>query len=370
MVTAIQEKLFGPSEASQSLAYTPVIKDLAGELAALADVPDDIRQVIAPVIELNPIASRRRTDQVIRAVRRACGQDALVFLGLAHGGNDNERAATISSAAEAADARGLMWQPAVWMGHPGADYDLALRYARAKTGGLVRVAMRKRAEALITDIEGFVSASGGKFLPLALLLDFGQIGPTDHRVSMERLLREVLTRLPKPGGWTSVGFAASSIPTALTQIPEDGADEFPRVEWAIYESIRQSSDGLARLPIFGDYTVVKPSQQKRAGRGIAVPVNLRYTLETSTRIIKGRELSPDQDHSVFRDLVRDFVRSDKFAGATYSAGDARIHQLALQRAGIGTTEQWRRADVCHHITYVGRQVMGTSGIVGAKQKIS
>lgn len=370
MVTAIQQKLFGSSEATLSLAYSPVIKDFAGELAALADIPDDIRQFIAPVVELNPTAGRRWTVHIVRAVRTAWGQDALVFLGLAHGGVDGQRAATIASAAETADAIGLTWQPAWWMRQAKADHDLGRIYAQAKGGGVVRLAMRKRPEALTADIEAFVGEFPLRKSSLRLLLDFGQIGPTDHRVSMERLLREVLAKLPKPQLWTSVAFAASSIPTALTQVPEDGFEDFPRIEWQIYQSIHKANDGLPRLPVFADYTVVKPSQQKRSGGAISVPVNLRYTLDSSTRIIKGRELTRDQDHSAFRDLVRDFVRSDRFAGATYSTGDAWIHRFALQNAAVGSTDQWRRADVCHHITHVGRQVMGTSGVVGPRQKIS
>ena len=121
------------------------------------------------------------------------------------------------------------------------------------------------------------------------------------------------------------------------------------------------------MPGFLDYTVVKPTQKKaKSGRAL-VAANVRYTSRDETIVLKGQYLDPRQAQSAFRERLKQFVDSADYAGVGYSRGDRWLRQVAFEGYAIGRSSDWRRADVCHHVTAVVDEIAGLMGSVGQTQ---
>lgn len=124
----------------------------------------------------------------------------------------------------------------------------------------------------------------------------------------------------------------------------------PRHDWAFFKTVRQKLLGNARIPNYGDYTIVNPEFTPQDMRKIKSGGKVVYTTANSWLVKKGGAFrdNPGQMHG----LCMAIVVSGQFMGASFSDGDKYIEQCANQIKGPSNQPRWKQVAINHHITHV------------------
>jgi hypothetical protein len=181
-----------------------------------------------------------------------------------------------------------------------------------------------------------------------LLLDLGYI---DLDVDLDpELLSDQIEACTRIGTWRGIVLIGGSMPTTLSDVPEDSLRELPRNEWQTWRKL--ASADLHRMPAFGDYAVQHPTPPADGGPGMRA--NVRYTCEESTLVSRGRQVTEGKEQYV--GVCRRIVESPHFRGEDYSPGDRLIRRWATGDIGPGGQDVWRGAGTSHHLQLVTDQL--------------
>lgn len=174
-------------------------------------------------------------------------------------------------------------------------------------------------------------------------------------------MNTILGLLPGIEGWRTLTLAGSSFPDSMMAVPSHTFHQLPRVEWEIWSSIT-SRGGIPRLPTYGDYCVASPSTTGEVidPRVMRMSANLRYTLDTTWLLLKGRNVR-EHGYEQFQDLCRRLVDTDFFRGKDFSWGDNYIYEAANKLAGPGNASTWRKVGTSHHLALVKHQIASLFG---------
>jgi hypothetical protein len=173
------------------------------------------------------------------------------------------------------------------------------------------------------------------------------------------------------GEYASVTVLGGVFPIDLTKYDSKTAlHKESRVEWLTWWREHGVTAAGQRLLAFGDYTTQHAHYKESPG--VAGSVSLRYTTDDTTLVLRGKQADSaagvgfDQMHGHCRFLTQ----HKDFSGATFSAGDHKIHCWREPQNGPGNPEQWRTASVTHHITHVVAQLMDGTGCTTSMRTIA
>lgn len=127
--------------------------------------------------------------------------------------------------------------------------------------------------------------------------------------------------------------------------------EIPRHDWKFYKILAAKiSKGGARIPHYGDYTIVNPEFTPMDMRRVKSSGKLVYAESESWCVRKGGAFrdNPGQMH----DHCKWVLDMKKFRGSAFSDGDAFIEKVALKLAKPSNQPFWKQVAVSHHIMQV------------------
>lgn len=131
---------------------------------------------------------------------------------------------------------------------------------------------------------------------------------------------------------------------------EKPGGEIDRHDWLFYcEFVDRLAKG-ARVPNYGDYTIVNPEFTPLDMRKIKSGGKLVYTDGNSWLVRKGGAFrdNPAQMHGHCSFVVS----SGKFRGAAFSVGDDYIEKCAKKSVGASNQPFWKQVAINHHIMHV------------------
>lgn len=196
-------------------------------------------------------------------------------------------------------------------------------------------------------LEATLASVGTTVSQADLILDLGFLDPDcPPNIDFERVIDDSTD----VGAWRSLVLMGTSMPRSLGRVPEGSDGYIPRREWENWVAARNA--GLKRTPTFGDYAIQNP-QPPGDGGGI-MRANIRYTLESTTLIARGKSILEGKGQ--YRDLCERVVMHPKFAGRNYTWGDAILESCANGELAPGSQEMWRGAGTSHHIRHVEEQL--------------
>ena len=133
----------------------------------------------------------------------------------------------------------------------------------------------------------------------------------------------------------------------------------PRHDWLFYQTLRGKLDKDARVPNYGDYTVVNPEFTPRDMRRIKSGGRVVYTELSNWHVRKGGAFrdNPAQMH----DHCKYILTSGKFRGSSFSEGDAFIEKCANKTVKPSNQPFWKQVAISHHIMHVLEDISKLGG---------
>lgn len=135
--------------------------------------------------------------------------------------------------------------------------------------------------------------------------------------------------------------------------------DIARHDWLFYRTLRGKLDEKARIPNYGDYTIVNPEFTPRDMRLIKSGGRVIYTEPASWYVRKGGAFrdNPKQMH----DHCKYILTSGKFRGVDFSDGDTYIEKCANETVGPSNQPFWKQVAISHHIMHVLEDISKLGG---------
>jgi hypothetical protein len=318
-------------------SYVPVIRGDAGDLDALAWLPDSVRECVMPLVEIVP----GRLDRTVRSLA-AWGDAQPVLIDTVLLDNDATETWNRELVGVFERCRGVLRAIPVGGLRRGIDHTAALAGVAAaqRRGAALRVTpaeLRPREQGE-RRLDGWLAVVDLAPDQVDLVIDIGEVSEPS---SVPTLLaaHEALAELPHAKEWRSVTLAGSGSPSVPAAGRCDYEDLFDRLDWRLWKMV--SGGELPRLPDFGDHVVRPPwLSDRECGATIA------YTTGASWLVVKRGRVAPRSDE--LRAASQALLARPEFAGARHCRGCALIEEFATG-SSPGGLDGWHAAGVCHHI---------------------
>jgi Beta protein len=316
----------------------PVIRGYAGELDALAWLPDPVKQRVMPLVEVVP----ERVDAAARTLTAAWGDTQPILLDtvlLEHDPTDTRRHQLIELFER---CRGTLRAIPVGGLERGIDHTAALAGVAAaqRRGAALRVTPTdlRPSHERERRLNGWLAVVDLEPEQVDLVIDVNELRePT--QVAVLLAAHEALADLPYAKEWRSVTLAASGSPRVPPCNGRDQEDLYDRLDWRLWRMV--SGGDLPRHPGFGDH-VARASGLNDPECGAIIA----YTTGCSWLVVKRRRLAPRSDE--LRAASQALMARPEFAGGRHCRGCATIEEFASGDTP-GGIDGWRAAGVCHHI---------------------
>jgi Beta protein len=185
-----------------------------------------------------------------------------------------------------------------------------------------------------------------------LILDVGQVQRDDVNMLSKSIIG-VLATLPHVKEWRTLTLTSGAFPESVGYITV--MDTVPRADWLLWQSITSKGKALARLPIYGDYSIqctqpATPEESMHMGSA-----NIRYTADDHWLVLRGRGLR-QHGYEQYHELARVLTRQNCYTGRTFSWGDNYIFDCAGEAETTGNQTTWRKVGTSHHMAMVLKQL--------------
>jgi hypothetical protein len=135
--------------------------------------------------------------------------------------------------------------------------------------------------------------------------------------------------------------------------------DLPRHDWLFYQTLLDKLDKDARIPNYGDDTIVNPEFTPRDMRRIKSGGKVVYTEPSNWHVRKG---GPFRDNPAqMYDHCKYILTSGKFRGAAFSEGDAFIEKCAYKMVKPSNQPRWKQVAISHHIMQVLEDISKLGG---------
>jgi len=317
----------------------PVIRGYAGELDALAWLPDTVKQRVMPLVEIVP----ERVEQTARTLAASWGDAQPILLDTVHLEHDDAIETRNHQLVELFErCRGIVRAIPVGglergLGHTAALAGVAAAQCR---GAALRASPTDLwpADQRIRQLEGWLAVVDLAPDQVDLVIDLGVVREPSH-VATLLSAHEALADLPYAKEWRSVTLAAAGTPKMPPCSSRDHEDLYDRLDWRLWRMV--SGGELPRTPGFGDH-VTRSSGQGDPSCGATIA----YTTGPNWLVVKRRRLAPRSDE--LRAASQALLARPEFAGGRHCRGCAAIEEFAIG-GSPGGMDGWRAAGVCHHI---------------------
>ncbi|HEY0010322.1 MAG TPA: beta family protein [Candidatus Paceibacterota bacterium] len=341
--------------------YFPILKGKAGELGAVEELYDDVKAVIAPIIEITDVPWDFQAEDYAKTPEKHI--DAFVeslakkligipfYVDLPESLWDAElEDGTHPLARVFAGIRenGLDGRPVIGADRPTEYSDVVKAIAETDGKGLCFRLSPEKANA--ENINGLLSLFEVKPVDIDLLIDFEFITPTPDVYLLA--FKGVFVALPSRDEWRNIIFGATAFPKDLSDI-QSGTNTIPRSEWATWKKITAEAN-MAGVK-FADYAISHPQIVIMDPRIMTMSANIRYTTDEDWMILKGRGVKK-HGFGQFTEHCETLIKSTAYKGESFSAGDKIIKECSLKKLGPGNATVWRKVGVNHHLTLVKSQI--------------
>jgi hypothetical protein len=195
-------------------------------------------------------------------------------------------------------------------------------------------------------VDGLLKSIGATHAQTDLVVDLGapNYQPYDDFASG---LIAALDQLGDLNAFRSFVLFGSAYPESVA-LDKPGGD-LPRHDWLFYRRFVSKLPEGARVPNFGDYTIVNPEFTPRDMRKIKSGGKVVYTEPANWHVRKGGSFrdNPAQMH----DHCQYIVKSRKFRGAAFSEGDDFIEKCAKKLVRPSNQSRWKQVAISHHIMH-------------------
>jgi hypothetical protein len=343
----------------QKNRYVSVLKQKAGELAAVRELAGDVWDRWNPLFELlgddtdDPALLRQ---DVIDKFSLSCRQGAIVFVDF-----DNIGFLTANHIGEilvGLEQHGLAPIPVVTLSstQPVRSAVQAFIANRGRHAG-VRLFFNEPGDNTAANINALIAAVGLDIAASHLFFDLEFID-SDYLPTLNAAFPAIVGLLPNLAQWNTTTLVGAGFPRIL-DIVGGGNAEIPRTEWEFFNNVRTQFAQQVRRLDFGDYAVTNPQLIENFDpRTMQVSPKVIYTTDDDWIAYKGRS-SKGRGFGATHAMCQALVQRPEFLGANFSAGDQYIADCAANVASQGNSGTWKRVGTNHHITFVAGQVANT-----------
>lgn len=339
----------------QKYRYVSVLKQKAGEIAAVAELAPAIWDIWNPFFELltgDETDNDAVKQKAIHSVVSSCKRGAIVYLDF----DDFSQlpAASIVEILVKIEQAQIIPVPVVTL---STDQNVIAAFKNfiatrgSKIG--VRIFFNEIDANINANVNQLFTALTPNIPTSDLFVDLEHI-PEEFLPALNVAVPISVQQIPELANWASVTLIGAGIPKVL-EVPGASNAVLPRTEWELWQNVRiQLSQQVKRLD-FGDYTISNPELVDFDPARMQISAKIIYTTDTDWIIYKGRsvrKLGFQQTHAMCAQLI---LRPE-FKGSNFSAGDKYIHDCANQVATCGNSQTWKRVGTNHHITLVAIQL--------------
>ena len=351
--------------------YVPILKSRAGEFTALERLTDKTKKKILPLIEVTDIPWDFKSNQKAKTLNahvdkfadkltKSWGTSYPILIDLPPSlldGKVSNGDHLLKYLCNEGRAKGLKLVPVTGLGR-GATYNTEIKGAcatdangasiRLETSDLANPALKAALDTLLGEI-------GVKASEVDLILDFKEILPSQENTVL-LALQQASSTLPRIKEWRSITFAASSFPKDLSGVGPNQIERIPRTEWKIWKAMNADKARFPTIFGFGDYAISHPVMNEVDPRIIRMSANIRYTLDDTWLVMKGKSVRSTGYGQYSDPLSTQLVKMKEYKGASYSAGDQYIEDCAKKKVNSGNMTTWRFVGVNHHVTLAADQI--------------
>jgi len=350
--------------------YVPILKWKRGELRALEDVENSVRQHVTPLFEMQPLNDKTTLESVfaelVPGISRAWKTNKPVFVDF------SELEGSLSSS-------------------PNATQHLTQAYndSMAESIGIIPVITSQTPQTLLSDYlaSGLVSRYGiavrfsysdfknatvNNLLAslvnhhailsgrIDVLIDLKYVDPSMNSLSLDALrvsVKNMINSISSIASYRTLTLCATSYPSDLRTYIKTGNSEvlIPREDWNVFIDILSKPGEYHRLPAFGDYNISNP-EFLDFKPWYDISGKIRYTTKSHIYVIKGKS-TKSNGFGQMRDLCRVLVNKP-FYVMDHCWGSRYIHECSINPSpkGNGNSETWVKVGVNHHLTLVSEQI--------------
>jgi len=180
-----------------------------------------------------------------------------------------------------------------------------------------------------------------------VLFDFGDV--TTRSVEEMMLQTSSLLALLEPYGFSYFVTAGCSLHSSINQTvkKQDSTGKVLRKEMLLWQATRQEHEGVR--VVYGDYGVRGPASNE----GVPNPNTngkIRYTIGSHFFVARGHSMKlPGKGEQMWR-LAETVMQSQHYMGEDFSWGDERVAACS-RKEFKGTAGQWITIDTNHHLAY-------------------
>ena len=344
--------------------YVPILKWRQGEYLALERLSGDVKNYVLPLIEVPPLEwdfeegkYAKNIDEhlerfISRLIKKWGKRKAFVDLHLIDPSfRMTDGTHPMKYILTEAQKHKLDLIPVTSLSRD-IDYQSAIRISltQPSKGVCLRLSINDLLKLTkMINLDAFIHyfSLGINELDLVLDLETPDFNPVEQ---FARLLRAQLRNLPQIKDVRSFTIAGSAFPNSMGQLSL-GIQTIERAEWNLFRQYCNQLTATERRPLFGDYAISHPILPQLDMRLIKPAASLRYTIDGSWYIHKGKNVR-DYGFSQYQNICSILVKSRHFLGESYSRGDKYIKECSEGTATTGNLSVWRWVGTNHHITKV------------------
>lgn len=187
-----------------------------------------------------------------------------------------------------------------------------------------------------------------------LLLDLGYAQSHNYN-NLAALAISTITAIPNKSQWSSLIVAAGSFPENLSALsPAGHIYRLQRYEWDIWNTI-QSNRAIAGIVKYGDFGTKYPYFVDANFQGSC---SIKYTVRNEFVIYRGELSGNHRDgNGQYITFAGRLTSSPDYSGITFSWGDAETHRIGSYlltdpKKKTGNAGTWVQLSQNHHITFL------------------
>ncbi len=356
--------------------YVPILKAKAGELRALREVHQTVRNAITPLLEIMDVPPRwldgedepvpsKSMEQHIAATADALVKNWGTERPLFVDGLYVEGADTLDDGREPFRAlldhlrdANMKSIPVTGMDRY-AEYDEAIKGAVGSDGRGLCLRLEEEdfdSDDLEAELNGALDYFGIGRSKVDLVVDYAAT------ILPRSTLVAVVNSIPQLKKWRSFTLSACSFPKDMRDISANSIEELAREEWLNWTHLRARRDKVERMPTYSDYAINHPQLLEIDPREMRMSGNIRYTWTTQYVVARG-EAFPRKKDKTKRDpprvqyprLAKEITEHKAWMGPKFSWGDAYIQECANGKC-VGGGREWRAVGTSHHLASVVQQI--------------
>lgn len=323
--------------------YVCVLKSKRGELQAIGDV---VKDRFVALIEAS------RVEKSL-SIARAWGTAEVVWIQPLNvdGLDDPDWGDEVKAMFASLDAEGVLAVPVVTLGEvPEATIELKAIVARNARGLVLRIdaedVLTIAPKDLLGEIDDILAAYRLNPDEIDLVLDASLV--RDSVAGRIATIESARRGLPYESDWRSLVVAFSAFPTQMGDVVAKNATSLvPRHDREAYLSVVARNIGGGRDVTYADFAIGQPTYADVRFR--AIP-NIKYTGVTDWHIHRADSVQDPSPQYI--SLAQDLAASPYFRGASFSAGDDYLANVASGRDGPGNATSYVHVAVSHHLNHV------------------